>query len=522
MRNLFAMIIIVLIGVFSALGANAKGVYAKSQHFELFADTEIDAATVLSDLETLRDVVLIDLGLSPDVKTEPLRITLTKDLETFTLITPSGLTAAAYLSTTISDDVILGRSDDPDHPLGRALDPRWLKLVLRHEAVHHLLDTHYPRKLPIWLGEGLAEYYATFDINPEGQVVFGRALPEQQTLPSSQPWLPMRTVIENIVTYPDFRESLGGDAYAAQQLYYGQTFALAHYIMDQPNGLARVHRFVDEWDTDIDSEESFRRAFGVRYAGLERNMRRDMAADTMSLRQFSAPLNTDNRLTIQPLTEEAMRANILRLVLTHGPASGRAAAKIANLEASAEGLSDDVSDEVDLARALMAWRWRDWDSADSTLSAILRETGISEDIKRRALKVRVKVAYGRLSQRQMDDGLWQAAEEAARKALNIDPSDAEMHMFRVAVSRPETVDLPEESKASLTWLTERNIHLRRPMTAMMTVPALLYEQRFDEADQVLNSAERWLSDPADQAVISLYRNNVRQSRERSKQPSSRN
>lgn len=482
--------------------ASAQGVAAQSQNFTLLSDAPVDGAGLLIDLEAFQHAVITDLELTHIASPDPLRLTILDAPETFSAITPGGLTAAIYLQSAAGHDIIVGHRVEAGHLLSNALDPAGLRLVLRHEVVHHILETRYARKLPVWLSEGLAEYYATYERGPNGRVTFGRALPEQNALTEAQTWLPMRTVIENLAIYPDFRFAATGSASRAQRIYYGQSWALAHFVMDQPEGLANVHRFVDGWTPSMDSEDSFEQAFGLRYAPLEARVREEIIreggqmrlGDTVDIPPAAVILRTP---TIQDLT-----ANRLRLLLTHGPDSDLTYEQIVMTRAALGTRVETI--ELDLARALRAWRVTDWDSSDEVTDRILArdpDHGL-------ALKIRAKTAYGRVSERQSQQALWDAAEAAAIQGLEAMPDDAELHLFRVAVSLPVTQNISSGARKSLDWLTAHETHLRLPHTAMMMIPALIYENQFDQADAVLDSAERWKEDQGDKWVIERLRGNV--------------
>lgn len=486
--------------------AAAQGSAAESENFSIMSDAPVDAAELLADLETFQRAVIADLGLEHTSPPDPLRLTIMDDPQTFAAITPGGITAAIYLQSAAGHDIIIGHRAEPGHLLSDALDPNGLRLVLRHEVVHHILETRYARKLPVWLGEGLAEYYATYAPGADGRATFGRALPEQDPLKDTQTWLPMRTVIENMAKYPDFRFASSETPFRAQRVYYGQSWALAHFVMDQPEGLARVHRFVDGWAPDIDSEDSFEQAFGLRYDPLETRVREDIIREGGGIRlgplaRPTTPTVPTSITTTVP-SPQALLANRLRLVLTHGPDTDLTYARIIALR---ERLIAPVeTNALDLARALRAWRVTDWDGSDAAVDRILARTPDHA----RALKIRAKTAYGRVSERQSEQSLWDAAEAAAIRALAARPEDAELHLFRVAVSLPVTQNISPGAQISLNWLQASNTHLRLPHTAMMMIPALIYENRFDHADRVLDSAARWKEKANDKWVIERLRGNV--------------
>ncbi|MGB6318289.1 MAG: hypothetical protein WBG08_06600 [Litorimonas sp.] len=488
------------IGASMGAGMEAgEGVSARSEHFVLVSDASVDARTLLSDLEAFRIAVAADLGL-PEVRQPPLRISIVDDPDLFTAVSPGGLTAAIYRQSAVGPDVVLGYDSRPGRMLSRALEPEWLRLVLRHETVHHLLETRYPRKLPIWLGEGLAEYYASYRRGPDGRPVFGHALPEQEVPSPTQDWLPLRNVIESLSHYPDFRLS-GQTPTKAQRLYYGQSWALANFVMDQPEGLARIHRFVDGWSDGRTGEDSFQQAFGLGYEGLEARLRQAVSQERPL---YPDPVTPKTGIAVTSGTADGtdIARNHLRLLLTHGRLGEDVDQRIDALSARLGEAADTL--DLDLARSLRLWRWKDWDGATAAAETALRRDPDNAS----ALKMRAKAAYGQVSERQSEGALWDVAEIAALQALAVDPNDAELHLFHVAVSLPTDVRLTPNARASLDWLQTQRTHLRRPHTAMMMVPALIYENRFDQADAVLDSAARWASNPDDRWVIERLRGNV--------------
>jgi hypothetical protein len=330
-------------------------------------------------------------------------------------------------------------------------------------------------------------------------VTFGRALPEQQPLTEAQTWLPMRVVIENLAKYPDFRRASAMPPSRAQRIYYGQSWALAHFIMDQPEGLARVHRFVDGWTPAIDSEDSFERAFGLRYEPLEARVREDIVREGGRMRLRSPNTRPPAAVTLCTPSPEALTANRLRLLLSHGADTNLTYDQITATRNALGTLPETV--DFDLARAVRAWRVADWESADDATDRIL----VHEPDHGLALKIRAKTAYGRVSERQSQQALWDAAEAATIRGLAVKPDDAELHLFRVAVSLPVTQNISPGAQTSLDWLKTHETHLRLPHAAMMMIPALIYENQFDEADRVLDSAELWNETPDETWVIDRLR-----------------
>ncbi len=473
---------------------------AESDNFILISDANVDGAEILRDLERFRRAVISDLGLTTRTDPQKLTLSIIDDTRVFEAVTPGGITAAIYLRSAAGEDIVIGYSEDPDHFLHRALERDWLRLVLRHEVVHHIMEERYPRKLPIWLGEGMADYYATYDHDGENLAVFGRALPDEDELTRVGSWLPMRTIIESMAQYPDYAAATTDSLFRAQRLYYGQSWALAHFVMTEPGGLANIHRFVDGWDEASDSEDSFERVFGLRYGPLEERVRGRLGKPGGTLRVREVGAAAPSAVSTSVASESMLAANRLRLLLSYGRRDNvtQALADEAELFASAD------TTETTLARALQSWRLGDWDGVDLFTDRVLER--LPEEP--RALKLRAKAAYGRVSQNQMDDRLWTDARDAAIRGLAAAPQDAQLHLFRVAVSRPETDRLPAPALQSLGWLIRNDSHLRFPHESMMMIPALLYEGKLDHADAVLDSAQRWSDNASDSFVIDRFRSDI--------------
>ena len=73
---------------------------------------------------------------------------------------------------------------------------------------------------------------------------------------------------------------------------------MAHFVTDKPNGLAKIHNFVGDWSPLKDSEDSFERAFGLRYEPLEARVREDIIqyGGNLRLNDLNERTSTDRRL----------------------------------------------------------------------------------------------------------------------------------------------------------------------------------------------------------------------------------
>lgn len=103
--------------------------------------------------------------------------------------------------------------------------------VLFHEYVHALVRNRYGRA-PLWLDEGLAEYYSAYALGNGGrQLRYGELLPRRvQTLRGRISLLPLSTLLT-----ADRYSPLYGD-HNERGIFYAQSWALVHYLQSDRTG----------------------------------------------------------------------------------------------------------------------------------------------------------------------------------------------------------------------------------------------------------------------------------------------
>lgn len=539
---------------------STDSVTAQSEHFILLSDIPVDGVALLTDLEHFRQAVIADLDLQVPETSTHLRLNIIDNASVFDAITPGGITAGVYLNASIVQDIVIGYSSEPGHILSRELSFDWLKLVFRHEVVHHIMDAYYPRKLPIWLHEGLAEYYSTYSVDETGTTLFGSPLAGQQPLTKDQAWLPLKPVIESLATYPNFRTLSSQPSYKSQKNYYSLSLALANFFMKQPGRLDSVYEFIDGWENSKDSEESFLRVYGLTYAGLKTSIEESLTDQSATvLSEYSIEdlerafaIAMENRLNnvqniegpnrhapssefvdnpvimmsqsgltpkrsdlpplslpvqIESMDMATIQNNHLRLLLTYGRTSEWTQSKVEKSLAAMD--SETFPEPTILAKAIRYSRIKDWDASDEQLNKIL---DVNPD-NALASKLKVRVAYGRLSENQKNPALWSIATMAANLALAQSPNDAELHLYRVAVSLPNKKRvMSPKTLASIDWLRQERTHLKHPRISQMIIPALLFENQLDHADVILSNAYRWVTHETDIGLINSQKDRLEERR----------
>lgn len=226
-----------LLQVLATLGALAGGswlraagkeawVEVKSPHFVAYSDAgEVEARKALKGFEAIRSVfqeVLPGIRVDPPkpmillvVRNEAsMKRFLPRDFEGKDASRPAG-----YFLPSADRDYALLRLD-----VGHHADQPYF--VLFHEYTHGIVHLNFPA-LPVWLDEGLADFYGATEITSDqvglGQVPAGRLARLRRG-----PLLPLETLLTVNHRSPEYQER---DKFG---MFYAQSWAFVHYLfMDE-------------------------------------------------------------------------------------------------------------------------------------------------------------------------------------------------------------------------------------------------------------------------------------------------
>ncbi len=139
-----------------------------------------------------------------------------------------------------------------------------------HEYVHSLIAAMGLRP-PLYLNEGLAEVYSTFEVKGD-TVKIGVAQPWYVHLLSRKRWLPFKTffAVDHKSKYYNEKDHVN--------IFYAQSWLLMHYMVFGNNSdlvtAKKLDVFLDLCETPgISTSDAFERAFGLDYAKLEEALR---------------------------------------------------------------------------------------------------------------------------------------------------------------------------------------------------------------------------------------------------------
>ncbi|HWH71834.1 MAG TPA: hypothetical protein VNT26_20900, partial [Candidatus Sulfotelmatobacter sp.] len=137
-----------------------------------------------------------------------------------------------------------------------------------HEYTHLLLR-HNERFWPLWLKEGMADVYATFEVTGAHSARVGKPMAKYLALLQRQPLLPLRELFA--VTH----ESPGYNERERQGRFYAQAWLLAHYLMlgPTPGRQAQFGQLTPLLRQGLPLEAAFTNAFRTGLPQMERELR---------------------------------------------------------------------------------------------------------------------------------------------------------------------------------------------------------------------------------------------------------
>jgi tetratricopeptide (TPR) repeat protein len=131
-----------------------------------------------------------------------------------------------------------------------------------HDYVHTVLQAIYP-KLPLWLEEGLAEYYSVFRIE-EGRAQVGSRIDRHIAWLRNKPLIPLPELLSVDRDSPEYREE------SRVGIFYAQSWLLTHMLVtERPEGRAQAARFAELLREGHDRDTAFTKAFQTTFEELE-------------------------------------------------------------------------------------------------------------------------------------------------------------------------------------------------------------------------------------------------------------
>ena len=185
--------------------------------------------------------------------------------------------------------------------------------TLLHEYTH-LLVNNYFNAAPLWLKEGLAEFYSTARLSGDRRkLTLGEPPTMRVRALRDTSFIPFNTLFGVDQASPYYSEP------GKRSLFYAESWALVHYLIavrggEQRDGLARFTGLLADGAT---VDDALRRAFGAGVEEIETGLASyvRLARFDASVEEFEHPLDFDAQLRAHPLTEAEASARLGDLLL---------------------------------------------------------------------------------------------------------------------------------------------------------------------------------------------------------------
>lgn len=267
MKALSSLLFLASALLFSAPAAFAESapawVQVRSPHFIVMTDSNAKQATHLADqFERMRAVLHT---LFPNAKVDapaPIFVLALKDQKGFRALEPSDYLAkgklplAGYFLQASEKNYILLRLDaQQEHPFA----------TVYHEYTHFAFSDAQP-PLPLWLNEGIAEFFQNTDIHDK-DVALGQPSVDDVLYLRQNRLIPLPVLFAVDHDSPYYHEENKGS------VFYAESWALVHYleINDQQNHQDRIAAYARLLAQGQDSVSAATQAFGD-LAKLQRDL----------------------------------------------------------------------------------------------------------------------------------------------------------------------------------------------------------------------------------------------------------
>jgi len=158
--------------------------------------------------------------------------------------------------------------------------------VVFHEYTHLLVNQNISR-LPLWLNEGFADFFSTFDGSEvDRRLIVGRPLDRYVGLLVGRfPPVPMSTFIDPA----SMRDLYRDDVTTAR--FYAESWALVHYLMlaDNATHRAALGAFMSALQNGDPADQTFKRVFGPDLTTLDTALNKYLGLMKLPAIQVNAP-----------------------------------------------------------------------------------------------------------------------------------------------------------------------------------------------------------------------------------------
>jgi Tfp pilus assembly protein PilF len=267
-----------------AVAGEKPWIEVDSPHFRVLSDgSDRDARRVAREFEQMRTVLADQFPRYRLESGAPLLIFAARDENTAKKLAPQlwkvrGAKPAGYFHHGWEKQFAMVRLD--------AVAPGAYQVVY-HEYVHTVLHTNF-RWLPVWLDEGLAEFYGNTRFE-KNNIYIGSPTIRYRYL-VGKPLVPIDTLLAVNQRSPYYRDE------DKVQMFYAESWALVHFLMFGPGMLntGKLDQFNNLIQQGMEQEKAFHQVFG-NSAELEKNLDQYVHRFTITTVVVKSPPKIDEK-----------------------------------------------------------------------------------------------------------------------------------------------------------------------------------------------------------------------------------
>src|SRR5579863_2363103 len=278
----------------------------RSPHFVVVSDAgEKDVKQVADQFERMRAVFHAAFPRMQVDPASPIVVIATKNEKDFRDLEPSAYLAKGMLHL----GGLFLRAPDKNYVLLRLYVSEAHPYAIVYHEYTHLLCSKAEDWLPLWINEGLAQFYENTDIRGK-DISSGEPSVQNISLLRQNKLLPLSTLFAVDHNSPYYQEENKGS------IFYAESWALTHYfaIQDQKDG---THRFTDYLQlvaSNVDPVTAGTRAFGD-LNELQKTLEGYVQQESFMHFNLKVPIDVDDSaFVVSPLTSnqaDAVRADFL-------------------------------------------------------------------------------------------------------------------------------------------------------------------------------------------------------------------
>ena len=185
--------------------------------------------------------------------------------------------------------------------------------LIFHEYFHFLVGRNLIHA-PVWLNEGLADFYSTLEtLDKDQKVMIGKPISVYLRVLNSNPPLPIKTLLTVEHSSSHYNDS------SKTGMFYSESWALVHYLMLGNKGArhSQFMQFIGQLHSGIPLEENFRQSFQADYKKIEgelANYTRRSAYPALEY-TLTKQFDSDQEVESRPLSEAEVQYYLGDLLL---------------------------------------------------------------------------------------------------------------------------------------------------------------------------------------------------------------